>query len=313
MKKFVLGLAVTVISAASLFVIPTLADKDCKDNACPSQKQCQGEKRHCRKDIERGDRGSHHGKKMHCRKMAKSLERELDLTEAQRKKADPIFKDFETRLEELGRGAKDDFEKVLTKEQKAELEKFKPGKAERPAGHPNIKLSEAQKATLKQAKEAREGKAEAAFQELKGRLQGILTSEQQQKLSSINFREFRHRKHGHGGPRPDMDGRRGGPRPYVDCRHDGPRADMDGRRGGPRGEFERPPFMMLNPQEVKELNLTSEQEAKIANIFDKHRKSMRESKKSMDEELMKVLTAEQKAKLEKMKENKMRRRGCTDY
>lgn len=307
MKKFALGLAISVISAASLFVLPTLADKDCQKDSCPQQKQCQeqceGMQKRCREDMGRRHHGRHHGQGMHHRRMAKSLERELDLTEAQRKKADPIFKDFETRLEELGRGAKGDFEKVLTKEQKAELEKFKPGKGEKPAGRPNIKLSDEQKEALKQAKEARESKAEAAFQELKGRLQGILTSEQQQKLDSLNYREFRHRKHGHGGPRHGMQGRHFGPRPDGpgrDCAPRGPR--------GPHGEFGRPPFMMLNPQQVEELNLSSEQEAKIDAIFRKHHEDMKKRNKDVQDEIMNVLTAEQKAKLEKMKEDRWPRR-----
>ncbi|MBQ7529350.1 hypothetical protein IJT10_05560 [bacterium] len=147
MKRFVLVLVITVISVANIFIVPALAVESNNDGQPSSQPKKQSES----------------GNRPH-RDMAKYLKNELNLTEFQYKKAEPMFKDFEAKLKKLDQDAKDSSEKTLTKEQKD---------------------------ASKQAKKAGEDKEEAAFRELKEQLQSILTPDQKWKLSSINFKDKR--------------------------------------------------------------------------------------------------------------------------
>lgn len=147
MKRFILVLVITVISIANIFIVPTLAVESNNDGKPSSQPKKQSE----------------NGKYPH-RDMAKYLKNELNLTEFQYKRAEPMFKNFEAKLKKLDQEAEDVSEKTLTKEQKD---------------------------ASKQVKKAGEDREEAAFRELKEQLQSILTPNQKWRLSSINFKDKR--------------------------------------------------------------------------------------------------------------------------
>jgi len=320
MKKFFITAAVSVISLASFLAVPSLADEcrqdECQKEKCSrkvcSEKECVKEdcaKEKCGKQ-ECGKKCREHrmNRRPHCGKSGHGFHRHGDaphfgehvadyfgLSKAQIVKAQPIIKEYESSLKPPQIERREDLEKVLTAEQKQEMQTSDHRK--NPA---ELKLTPEQKTKLKELQQARMKEHKDKFDAFKEQLKPILTDEQQAKLKDFNP------------PMPPLHPRRGP-------------VDMHGPCGPGPCEFGAP----VSPRSPKffcgaiadELNLTKEQRDKLKAIVEKYDKQQKElferihkdaeaNCEAMKKEIDGVLTAEQKAKLEaKFKDGPKCRKG----
>lgn len=308
MKKFFITAAVSVISLASFLAVPSLADEcrqdECQKEQCSrkvcSEKECVKEdcaKEKCGKQ-ECGKKCKEHrmNRRPHCGKSGHGFHRHGDaphfgehvadyfgLSKAQIVKAQPIIKEYESSLKPPQIERREDLEKVLTAEQKQEMQTSDHRK--KPA---ELKLTPEQKTKLQELQQARMKEHKDKFDAFKEQLKPILTDEQQAKLKDFNP------------PMPAVDPMRGrgseGMTPHAAPHH------------------EHPCTIFFKGPVVDELNLSDEQVDEINAINEKYDKSQEEFFKKIHQELKangearkrdidKVLTAEQRAKLEEKFKN----------
>ena len=125
------------------------------------------------------------------------LLQKLNLTAEQRQKVQPIMAEFRQEARSRREANKASFESILTAEQKARLE------AGRGQGRPDFRsldLTADQKARLQALRQQNQGQRQADFQQLKGRLAPILTTDQMSQLEQ-GFKERQEGRHGHHGQR----------------------------------------------------------------------------------------------------------------
>ncbi len=142
----------------------------------------------------------HHGKHARAAKnpMARMM-RQLNLTDAQRQKIEPIMKEFRQQGQARFQAHRASFESVLTAEQKAQLEKNKAdrGRGPRGLGLQQLDLSQDQKTRLATLREQAQNQRKADMQNLKARLATVLTAEQKAQLDQV----FQDRPNRQAGPR----------------------------------------------------------------------------------------------------------------
>lgn len=309
MKKFFITAAVSVISLASFLAVPSLAGEckqdDCQKEKC-SRKVCS-EKECVKEDCSKGECGTqncdkkckehrmnhrrhggksghgfhrHHGDAPHFGAHTADY---FGLSKAQIIKAQPIIKEYESSLKPPQVERREDLEKVLTAEQKQELKSS--GHRINPA---ELKLTPEQRSKLQELQQARMKEHKDKFDAFKEQLKPILTAEQQAKLKDFNP------------PMPAVDPMRGrgseGPAPHAAPHH------------------EHPCTVFFKGPIVEELNLSDEQANEINAINERYDKRQEEFFRKIHQEIKasgearkqdidKVLTAEQKAKLEEKFKN----------
>ncbi|MGM9998291.1 MAG: hypothetical protein ACI38Q_02665 [Candidatus Bruticola sp.] len=291
MKKFFVTMTMSVCSVALLLSASNIvwaggSPEDCQSKNCAV---CPNGPR----DGEMNRRGPAQCDRQKRFKASKSVAKQLRLTPEQREKATPCLQKFDDAMQKIHDGKRGNFEKVLTAEQREQFEK------EKGNCHPrNIKLSDQQKAALKECRKADEEAVKQAFQTLKTELRPILNDEQKSQLDSMKakdcFRGPQEKKRK--GQKHHGKERRGG-----DCREMGP--------GGPHMGGGLPQFI------IDELDLSKEQEAKVQNIcrkydearrqrFEKMRQTDKNDFEQMMQEVSSVLNDQQKAKLAEIKERR---------
>lgn len=306
MKKFFLTTTLSVCSVSLLLGLASYSwadsstkcpDQACRTKACvtcPQSKdsQCGQAKKKC---------GPRRHSKRNCR-ASERVARKLQLTQEQRTKAAPSLQKFDSAMLKVQQSRRGNFEKVLTPEQREQLQQYeqkklgpedgfhegrqdkmaRPNRAERPTP---IKLSQEQKDTLVEYRQQEQQDREKALATLKADLRPILSTEQQSKLDTFTMKDCV------GAPKRGPKGKhRGGPRAM---------------KPGPGSE----PFMGSWPPFVREqLQLSEAQDKQVQAICEKYRQehqkrfeAMRNADRSeielMKKELSSVLTDEQRAKL----------------
>ena len=138
-------------------------------------------------------------------RLRRSLTKELGLTAEQVERAKPMIAKYAQRQQELRRERREGFEKLLTPEQKAQLEAKRQARRERKAANapterkrperavqagPKLELSAAQKESLGKLRQEQKAENEQAWTNFKAELGSILDDSQRAKLDKVEARQL---------------------------------------------------------------------------------------------------------------------------
>lgn len=137
-------------------------------------------------------------------RLRRSLTKELGLTAEQVERAKPMIAKYAQRQQELRRERREGFEKLLTPEQKAQLEAKRQARREKKAAAPTerkrseraaqagpkLELSAAQKESLGKLRQEQKAENEQAWTNFKAELGNILDDSQRAKLDKLEARQL---------------------------------------------------------------------------------------------------------------------------